>query len=135
MPPGNYAQIRGLLFEADDLSGPVPLSWEQWRSALEQFRLDDRLSMNMWRETVTTLANLGFQLPIDLACLGFAEITQLTWGSDLGSETKQLWKACALAFQDPDTRSVIQFTGAPEEAQKPFSSREMGLSQTNKAGP
>ena len=116
LPPENYAQIRGILCEADDLSGPVPMSWEQWGSALEQYGLDDRATMTKWRETIATLATLGFTLPMDLSRLDYASLMQLTRGTELGDETKQLWQACVLAFQEPDTRAVIQFTGASDEA-------------------
>ena len=30
MSPWNYAQIRGIFREAEDLSGPAPINWEQW---------------------------------------------------------------------------------------------------------
>ena len=75
--------------------------------------------MNQWRETVTNLATLGFQLPMDLAGLDFAAIMQLTWGSNLGKEAKMLWqKSCVLAFQEPNTRAAVQFTRASDEAGK-----------------
>ena len=118
MTPSNYAQIRGILCEAEDLSGPVPLNWEQWCSVIEQFGLDDRASMNKWRDTVTCIAALGFQLPMDLSQLDFAAIMQLNWGLDTGQEAKMLWQACVLAFREPDARAVVQFTGASDEAEK-----------------
>ena len=73
--------------------------------------------MTKWRETVATLATLGSTLPMDLSRLDYASLTQLTRGTELGAETKQLWKAWVLAFQEPDTRAVIQLTGAPDEAE------------------
>ena len=116
MSPGNYAQIRGLSCEAEDLSGPVPLNWEQWRSVLEKFGLDDRATMNQRRETVTSSATLGCQLPMGLAQLDFAAIMQITWGPGIGADAKMPWRSCALDSQGPNARDVVQFTGASDEA-------------------
>ena len=118
MSPSNYALIRGVLCEAEDLAGPSPINWEQRCSALEQFGLDDRETMSQWRETVTNLATLGFVLPMDLAKLDFAPLMQITWGSSLGKEAKMLWHACVLAFLEPGTKDIVKFTGACDEAEK-----------------
>ena len=64
MSPDSYANIKKRIFgDALNLTGPSPLIWEQWSSALGQYGMGDMARMNKWRETV---ANFATSAPLSL---------------------------------------------------------------------
>ena len=117
MSPDSYAKIKGPCGEALTLTGSSPLNWERRCSALAQYGLGDRVSMNKWREAAADLATWGFLLPMDFAHLDYTAVMQITRRSDLWAETKQFRQAEVLSFQEPGARDVVKFSGVSDAAE------------------
>ena len=102
--------------EALTSTGHSPLKWEERFAALDFYGVRDRARMNKWRETVRSMTALGFPLRMDVAHLDYTAVTHLTWGPDLGAETKRFRGPPVLAPPETEARAVAKFTGASEEA-------------------
>ena len=102
LPLPHYNRLASLWKDAhfDDVTA-FPPKWENWRTLIERFALDEVANLRDWIPTVQRCVNQQLTDPQVLAAASQSQLNTLLAGASVASNARKLWRAAVVAFADP----------------------------------
>ena len=117
LPANEYARVSSLFKEGCVDKAEFPLAWEDWRTLIERFNLDDDLPLAEWFRIIDACVKQGWKEPIHLAKLDSIALTAFSTAKSPPPIAVQLWKAAVLVFADAATGIITTLKGISENAE------------------